>query len=95
MGCATIKDNIDKYINMKTPEQRINNIIGQLEGVKKMIADNKDCLLVLTQMKALKSAISSLSIQMLGSELGLCLDKKITPQKKIKIEAILKEFVKQ
>ncbi|NCB20817.1 MAG: metal-sensitive transcriptional regulator [Clostridia bacterium] len=80
---------------MKTPEQRINNIIGQLEGVKKMMANKKDCLLVLIQMKALKSAISSLSIQILSNELDSCLDKKIAPIKKIKIETILKELVKQ
>lgn len=80
---------------MKNSEQRINNIIGQLQGVKKMIADKKDCFLVLTQMKAVKSAISSLSMQVLSNELDSCLEKKIALVKKKKIELILKELVKQ
>lgn len=80
---------------MKSSEQRINNIIGQLEGVKKMIANEQDCISVLTQMKALKSAISSLSVQILSNELDACLDKKIVASKKKKIEEILKELVKQ
>ena len=37
----------------------MNNISGQLEGVKKMMEEKCDCEKVLTQLKAIKSAISS------------------------------------
>lgn len=79
---------------MKSPEQRINNIIGQLEGVKKMIADNHDCFLILNQIKSLKSAVSSLGVSLVSNELGLCLNNKIDPSKKKKVETILKELIK-
>lgn len=81
---------------MKNTEQRINNIIGQLEGIKKMLADaSNDCFAVLIQMKAVKSAVSSLSIQMLSSELDSCLKKSFPLDKKEKMEAVIKELIKQ
>ncbi len=46
---------------MKSTNQKINNVIGQLEGVKKMLEDERPCIDVLTQLKASKSAISSLT----------------------------------
>lgn len=78
---------------MKNPEQRINNIIGQLEGVKKMVANNHDCFLILNQIKSLRSAVSSLGVHLLSNELGECLNNKIEPGKK-KVEIILKELIK-
>lgn len=80
---------------MKTTEQRINNIIGQLEGVKKMLANTpEDCLSILTQMKAVKSAMSSLTEKMLSTELDRCLKNGFIPTKKAKMEVILKELIK-
>lgn len=79
---------------MKNPEQRINNIIGQLEGVKKMITNNHDCFLILNQIKSLKSAVSSLGVQLLSDELGACLSNKMEPSQRKKMETILKELIK-
>lgn len=45
---------------MKTQQQLINNIIGQLNGVSRMVDDNKECLAVIAQMKAVHSAVGSL-----------------------------------
>lgn len=81
--------------SMKTAEQRINNIIGQLEGIKKMLLSTPDdCLAILTQMKAVKSAMSSLTEQMLSTELDRCLKKGFAQDKKEKMEVILKELIK-
>lgn len=81
---------------MKSAEQRINNIIGQLEGVKKMLKDSSnDCFSVLTQMKAVKSAVSSLSIQMLSDELDICLKSSFSQSKKERMETVIKELIKQ
>lgn len=72
---------------MKTIEQRINNIIGQLTGVKKIIADKNqdDCLKLLTQLKAIKSATSSLMSKVMEEELSSCLRSgKPVDQEKVK-----------
>lgn len=81
---------------MKSTEQRINNIIGQLEGVKKMLKNSSnDCFSVLTQMKAIKSAVSSLSAQMLSNELDSCLKSSFSKNKKERMETVIKELIKQ
>lgn len=58
---------------MKSNVQRINNIIGQLEGVKKLLsAEERDCLAILTQMKAAKAAMSSLMEKVIETEFESC-----------------------
>lgn len=78
---------------MKTPEQRLNNIIGQLRGAQKILAEpERDCFALLTQLKAARSAISSLMDKVVGEEFDRCL---IDHQKgnKVKIEKIFKEII--
>lgn len=60
----------------KTYEQRINNIIGQLNGVSKMINEKKDCESILIQTKSIKSAISSIMDKIIEEELGKCIANK-------------------
>jgi len=78
---------------MKTTEQRINNIIGQLEGAKKMLNNQeRDCFSLIIQLKAIKSAMGSLMEKIISDEFNHCLvDKKITNQHKI--EKIFKEII--
>ena len=38
---------------------RINKIIGQLNGIKKMIEENRYCPEIITQLKAVSSACQS------------------------------------
>lgn len=80
---------------MKTIEQRISNIIGQLEGSKRMLADDHwDCLSVLMQFKATKSAISSVMDKIIHEEFDHCLS-DFSPKNKEKIEQIFKEIIKK
>ena len=79
---------------MKTTEQRINNIVGQLEGAKKMLdCPNKDCLAVVMQLKAARSAVSSLMTKLLEEEIDNCLAKN--KKQPGKISKLFKEIIKQ
>ena len=76
---------------MKTQKQLVNNIIGQLNGINKMMENEKDCFLVLMQMKAVKSALSSLMNKYVEDSFGDCLKacklpKKVETMKKLLIE---------
>jgi len=78
---------------MKTGEQRINNIIGQLTGIKKMLTENKqDCLAVMTQLKAARSAISSLMTNVISEEFDRCLANS-SQNDKHQLEQIFKEVL--
>ena len=78
---------------MKTLDQRLNNIIGQLEGAKKILsAPQRDCFKILIQLKAARSAISVLMDKLVGEEFDRCLLNS-GERDKAKIEKILKEVI--
>ena len=64
----------DDKKNIKT---RINKIKGQLDGINKMIDDDRYCPDILIQLSAITSAIKSLSTIILDDHLHTCLIKSI------------------
>ena len=77
---------------MKSNQQRLNNIIGQVEGVKKMMDGNVDCLKVLTQLKAIKSAISGVMDSVVENQFDTCLKSVSKADKNLLIN--IKKYVK-
>lgn len=51
---------------------RVNRVIGQMEGVKKMIEDKRYCPDILMQLKAVRSAIKSIESNILKTHLEQC-----------------------
>ena len=51
---------------------RLNKLIGQLNGIKKMIEDGASCEDVLTQMNAVNGALHKLSFLMLEAHVRHC-----------------------
>lgn len=78
---------------MKNYTQRINNIVGQLQGVSRMIENEKDCLEVLAQMKAVKSAVSSLVYKYIEDEFNNCMSCK-TKNSNQRIKKLFAEIAK-
>ncbi|KKR43064.1 hypothetical protein A2434_03050 [Candidatus Woesebacteria bacterium RIFOXYC1_FULL_41_14] len=58
---------------MKSIAARLNNITGQIEGVKKMVDRQTDCLQVLTQLKAIKSAVGSVMDTVIEEQFNTCM----------------------
>ena len=77
---------------MKTNQQRLNNITGQLEGIKKMMDSKADCLKILTQLKATKSALSAVMDSVVEDKFNTCLSSLKKDDKKLFIN--LKKYVK-
>lgn len=65
--------------NMRTQETttmltlRLNKLIGQLNGIKKMIDEGAPCEDVLTQMNAVNGALHKLSFLMLDAHVRHCM----------------------
>jgi CsoR family transcriptional regulator, copper-sensing transcriptional repressor len=51
---------------------RLNRISGQLEGVKRMVDDRRYCADILTQLRAIRSAVKSVEANILETFLGSC-----------------------
>lgn len=58
-------------------QRRLNRVIGQLNGVKSMIDDNRYCGDVLTQLAAAESAIRSISSVILQDHLETCVTDRV------------------
>ncbi len=52
--------------------KRLNRIEGQVRGIGKMIADDRYCIDVLTQVSAVQSALDALALQLLEHHLHGC-----------------------
>ena len=78
----------------KTPKQLINNIIGQLNGIGRMVDGGADCLEVLVQLKAAKSAMNSLSGKLIAGDVMKCSAKLKNPRDAQKIKQLLTELSK-
>lgn len=62
---------------IKPLENRINRIIGQLNGVKSMIAENRYCADVLIQLSAISNAVKALSSIVMKDHLTGCVTQKV------------------
>ena len=51
----------------------VNRVAGQIEGIKKMIAERRYCPDILQQLKSIKSAIGGIESSMLEAHMDSCL----------------------
>lgn len=73
---------------------RLNRAIGQLEGIKKMIEEQRYCPEILIQLKAVRSAIKSIEKNILTTHLEHCVaesfnNKEDAKQKIMEIKTLL------
>ncbi|KTC78134.1 metal-sensitive transcriptional regulator [Legionella brunensis] len=52
---------------------RINRIIGQLEGIKRMIEEKRYCVDIMTQLRASRNALKTVELSVLETHIGHCL----------------------
>jgi len=62
-----------EHPNRKNVLNRLSRIIGHLEGVKRMIADDVDCSEILIQLSAVRSAINNTGKIILSDHINHCL----------------------
>ena len=61
-------DNKSKLLN------RLSRIEGQVRGIVRMVEDDRYCIDVLTQLQAVRAALSGVETQMLRDHLGHCIE---------------------
>ena len=79
-------------IFMKSVTARLNNITGQIEGVKKMVDRKSDCLQILTQLKAVKSAVGSVMDTVIEEQFNTCMKSMKKEDKEMLVN--IKSYVK-
>lgn len=78
---------------------RLNRAIGQLEGIKRMIAEGEYCVDIMTQLRAVRSAIKSIELGVLETHMRSCLvrtsccaDDQLRDQQLAEILTLLKKY---
>jgi DNA-binding FrmR family transcriptional regulator len=66
------RENKDRLTN------RLSRIEGQVRGVSRMVAEDRYCIDVLTQLQAVRAALSRVETEMLKDHLGHCIEAAIT-----------------
>ena len=62
------RENKPKLLN------RLSRIEGQVRGVARMVEDERYCIDVLTQLRAIKAALNRVETEMLKDHLGHCIE---------------------
>ena len=70
---------------------RLKKIEGQVRGIHSMIEEDRYCIDVLNQIKAVKSAIHKVESSILETHLDHCVTKAINSTKKEEKKAVLDE----
>lgn len=75
--CCRIKSVPRTEEEQKALQNRVNRIIGQMNGVKNMIDDNRYCGDILIQISAIESALKSLGYVVMQNHLETCVTEQI------------------
>ena len=62
--------------------KRLNRVVGQIEGVRKMLEDQRKLEDILMQCKAIHSALKSVEMRILKTHLNVALDEIVKIDKK-------------
>lgn len=57
--------------------KRLNRVSGQVEGVKKMIEEHRYCPEILSQLRAIRSAVKGIETEILRRHLSSCVTSAI------------------
>lgn len=70
--CGRTKHTPRSEEQRKLLDNRLNRIIGQLNGIRKMLDDNRYCGDILTQLAAAESALQSMGYLILKEHMETC-----------------------
>lgn len=72
---------------------RLNRVVGQLNGVKRMIEERRYCPEILTQMRAAAAALKSAELLILGTHLRHCVAEAVQARDSKEAEKKVEELV--
>ena len=72
---------------------RLNRIEGQVRGISRMVADGRYCIDILTQVQAVRAALTKVETAILQDHLGKCIEGAITSGDAVDQRAKINELV--
>ena len=72
---------------------RIKRIEGQVKGIRKMVEEKRYCVDILTQIKAVRSALKGLENKILEEHLNHCVHKAVSSQNSKESKKVVEELL--
>ena len=83
---------------MKADKQKVTRLLktarGQIDGISKMVDEDKYCLDISAQLLAVSSAINSVNQEILSAHLRSCVADSLTSNNKEEVENKIEEIEK-
>ena len=81
-----------KDISHQNQIPNLRRIEGQIKGIQTMVEENQYCIDILNQIKAAKSALSSVENKILNKHIKECIENSLSSDKQLndKIEELMK-----
>lgn len=92
MSCCNLKNKERSSEEKKTLTTRMNKIIGQMNGIKNMIDNDRYCDDILIQLSAVDKSIKSLANLILENHMHTCLIEHIENKEYEIIDEIVELF---
>lgn len=87
---------MSKYLNEKhNLIKRLNRIAGQVNGLKGMIEEDRDCSDIIIQLAAVRSALGQLGILMVEGHMKECVTEAMKKGKSAQLIVAFKKVMKQ
>ena len=61
-----------KHPDHSAHNTRLNRVAGQVEGIKKMVAERRYCVDIMVQLRATRAALKAIELEMLETHLEHC-----------------------
>lgn len=74
-------------------KERLNRIAGQINGLKKMVDEDRYCIEILTQISAVQEALRGVSKMVMQNYLETCATSAIRSKQRRKAEKIYQELM--
>ena len=71
---------------------KLKRIEGQVRGIIKMVEDERYCIDILTQLKAVKSALATVERNIIDDHLSHCVHSAIASKDKSRTNQVMKEI---
>lgn len=90
---AAVTESIKKKGTCHTAQlKRLNRIEGQVRGISKMVEEGRYCIDILTQIKAIKSALRSVELNIVDGHLNHCVNSVVKAKKVDETQEIVDEI---
>lgn len=76
-GCCQTKTTPRQEEDLKQLKNRLSRIVGQLNGIGKMLDENRYCGDILTQIGAVESALQSFGYEVLKEHMKTCVVEQV------------------